>query len=43
MKIRAFENDKFVYISVESKGKESLSWEELQEIKDRQFSHLDFY
>lgn len=36
------ENKDFIYISVSSHSEKSLSWEELQNIKDRNFSHLDF-
>lgn len=37
-----FSNEKFVYISVSRDTEKSLSWEELQKIKDEFYRDLDF-
>lgn len=42
LEIVTAENKDFIYISVVSNSKESLSWEQLQDIKDKDFSDLDF-
>lgn len=42
MEIVISNSKEYIYISVSSNEERSLSWEELQEIKDRYYSELDF-
>jgi len=42
IQIGFYENNNYIYITVESDNNKSLSWEELQAIKDIRFNNLDF-
>lgn len=42
MRITLAENDNLIYIGVAVEGDRSLSWEELQEIKDRYYPNKAF-
>lgn len=40
--VNCFEDDKYIYLSIESNKEQSIGWETLQNIKDKSYPDLNF-